>query len=81
MTENEREWVIEPNTARIEISIGNDAAISPDLRAALEQLAQVMAQEDEVSGYMIRVDCHDVTTTMCDINLKCSAVTYTHTDP
>lgn len=80
MAANERDWVIEPSTARVEIAIGTEASISPELRSALEQLAQVMAQEDEVSGYAIEIKCTDVTTTLCNINVSCARVTYTDTN-
>lgn len=49
---DESPWVVAPDEARIDITIGKDATLSPAVRDALNRLVQVIEQEDEVAGYM-----------------------------
>lgn len=81
MAKNEREWVVEPKTARVDIAIGPDAEISPALREALVQVAQALA-DDDVSGYLMNscsevMICNAVREGMCDINWRCNDVRVT----
>jgi hypothetical protein len=48
---DEQKWVVAPNDARIEIAVGKDANISPDVKAALENLARALEEQQEVQGY------------------------------
>jgi hypothetical protein len=56
-TEPEHEdlrWLLEPPTPggmHIHIDISPDAEVTPELRTALDQLAQALAAQDEVEGF------------------------------
>ena len=74
---DERQWMVAPDEARIEIAIGPEARVSPEVRAALEQLMNAMAQQDDVQGYAMcttRIECHGVKTNLCAVNMVCSNV-------
>src|SRR5579864_2427870 len=67
------EWMVGPptrDTVDIKVSVGPDAEVSPRLRAALEQLAAVMADEAEVSGYFMVHDCGTYTVS-CGSTYSC----------
>lgn len=77
MSDNEREWVIAPDAAKIDIAIGPDAQLSDDVRAALDQLAEVLGEQSEVQGYAMcgSVEaCVKVTVTNCGWLITCSEV-------
>jgi hypothetical protein len=70
---DESQWVVAPDEARIEVAVGKDAHLSPDVQAALEQLAQALEAEQEVSGYS---KCEEVTITQdCRWYMSCKGVT------
>lgn len=68
---DESEWVVAPDEARIEIAIGTEAKISPEVRQALDQLAQTLEGRDEVQGYFF---CKDVTVGTCLTFISCRGV-------
>lgn len=82
MASDERDWVVAPDEARIDIAIGPEAKLTPEVRESLEALMQALAQEDEVGGYLLGgtlsatcttvADCHMVT--LCAFVVKCSVV-------
>ena len=52
------EWLIEPtgpDSVEVQVRVGAEAQLTPRLREAIEQLAEAVAEEDEVSGY--QADC------------------------
>lgn len=59
---DESRWVVAPTEARIEVAIGRDAKVSPEVRAALDKLAAVIEEEQEVQGYGV---CPAVSITPC----------------
>lgn len=74
---DERQWMVAPDETRIEIAIGPEARVSPEVRAALEQLINAIAQQDDVQGYAMcttRIECQTVKTTLCAVNMICSSV-------
>ena len=72
MSSDERRWVVAPDEARIEIAVGKDAKISPELHEALKKLAEAIGEpEDEVSGYMY---CRDFTIGDCASYISCKDV-------
>lgn len=78
MAENERNWLVEPRSARINIEIGSDAKLSPELRDALQNLAQALGAEDEVQGFVMKSGqwtCSEVHMSDCAILVSCSSVT------
>lgn len=48
---DEQRWVVKPDDARIEIAIGKNASISPEVKEALENLARALEDQQEVQGY------------------------------
>jgi hypothetical protein len=47
-------WLVEPlqpQDVRIFVAVGDEAELTPPLRAALEQLAAAMQQDEAVQGY------------------------------
>lgn len=87
MASDERDWVVAPDEARIDIAIGKEATISPEVRAALEQLAEALGASDDVQGYAdviikfgtpIRVggmNCPSVQVSDCAVNIRCTGIT------
>ena len=70
---DKQKWVVEPNEAHIEIAVGKDAIISPELSAALENLARALEEEQEVQGYS---SCQEVTISQdCRYYMSCKGVT------
>lgn len=50
-----RRWVVRtPETApvRIDVSIDEGVAVSPEVKSALENLISAIARDDEVTGYL-----------------------------
>ena len=77
MASDERDWVVAPDGVKIDIAIGPKATISPEVRAALERLAEALGTDDDVQGYALcngNVDCGKVQVTMCAFNIRCSMV-------
>jgi hypothetical protein len=68
---NDQQWVVAPDESRIEIAIGPDARLSPELRQALDQLAQVLEQQQEVQGY---TTCEEVSVGNCRQYFSCKGV-------
>jgi hypothetical protein len=70
---DEQKWVVAPKDARIEIAIGKDANISSDLKAALENLARALEDQQEVQGYTtcLKVEISDD----CAMYMSCRGVT------
>ena len=71
MESEERRWVVKPDEVNLNIAVGKDAKISPAIREALEHLANVLGEQDEVSGYMY---CPDVSVTDCAYHVRCNGV-------
>jgi hypothetical protein len=69
----EQQWVVAPHEARIEIAIGQEAKLSPELREALERLAAVVEQQQEVQGYGV---CEEISVHVCEILVHCSGVSW-----
>jgi hypothetical protein len=55
MASDERRWVVQPDEVRIEIAIGSAVKVSPELREALDRLAQTLEQP-EVQGHKMLYD-------------------------
>lgn len=73
MSTDESQWVVAPDERRIEVAIGKEAKLSPDLRAALDQLARALEADNEVSGY---INCQKVSfDPNCDFYMVCKGVT------
>jgi hypothetical protein len=68
---DERKWVVEPEDARIEVAIGEQAQLSPELREALEHLAQIIERGQEVEGYF---QCNEVHFGPCYSYFSCKGV-------
>lgn len=72
---DESQWVVAPDEARIDIAIGKDARLSPDVQSALDQLAQALEGQSEVSGYAM-AHCDEVTISQdCRYYMSCKGVT------
>jgi hypothetical protein len=69
---DEGQWVVAPDEARIEIAVGPDATLTPELRQALEDLARAVEQRREVQGY---VQCAKVKIESCIVLIDCQVVT------
>jgi hypothetical protein len=70
---DQQKWVVKPDDARIEIAVGKDAKLSPEVSAALENLAHALEEEQEVQGYS---HCDDVTISQdCRWYMSCRGVT------
>ena len=87
MSSDERDWVVAPDEARIDIAIGKEAKVSPEVRAALEQLAEAMGAGDDVQGYAFTVtfgkptihtgggmNCPSVQVSDCAVNIRCTGI-------
>lgn len=77
MASDDRDWVVAPDEARIDIAIGPGAKVSPEVRAALERLAEAMGTGDDVQGYALcsnKMICGNVQVTSCAFNISCSMV-------
>lgn len=73
MASDEQGWVVAPDEARIDIAIGRDAKLSPELREALDRVARAMEQQQDVQGYM---NCPQVTyEESCASYVTCRGVT------
>jgi hypothetical protein len=73
MAGDEQEWVVKPDEARIDIAIGREAKLSPELREALDRIARVLEQQQDVQGYM---NCPKVTyEENCAAYVTCRGVT------
>ena len=64
-------WVVAPDEARIDIAIGRDTKLAPEVRQALENLARAIEQRSEVEGYFF---CGKVEIDECQVNIMCSSV-------
>ena len=71
MTANDSSQSVAPDEARIDIAIGSQAKVSPQLREALDSLAKIVEQQDDVQGYM---KCDSVSWEGCAWLIKCSVV-------
>ena len=71
MTAGNAEQHIAPDSARIDVAFGPSAKVSPELRAALDKLAQALEQNEDVQGYMV---CSSVSWEPCSWLFKCGAV-------
>jgi hypothetical protein len=71
MTSDEQRWVVAPDEARIEVAVGPEATVSPELRDALDNLARVLEQQQEVQGYM---KCDSVSWEPCAWLFTCGKV-------
>lgn len=72
MASDEQPPVVAPDEARIEIVIGPEAKISPEVRAALEKLTRVLEERQEIQGYM---QCQDISIQPCAMYTICRGVT------
>ena len=72
MASDEGGWVVAPGEARIEIAVGPEAQLSPELRQALDDLARAVEQHQEVQGYY---QCAKVKISACAVLIDCSSVT------
>jgi hypothetical protein len=68
---DEGRWVVAPDEARIEIAVGPEAKLTPELAEALENLARAVEQQQEVQGYTV---CDKVHIGECRMLLICSSV-------
>jgi hypothetical protein len=73
MPADEGQWVVAPSEARIDIRIGREAQLAPEVREALERLAQVLEQQAEVQGYR-QIACGVVKIADCAVDIQCSQV-------
>lgn len=73
MAPDEDRWVVAPGEARINISIGREAKLAPEVREALDRLARVLEDQAEVQGYREMV-CGVVKISSCAVDIQCSAV-------
>ena len=71
MASDEQRWVVKPDDARIEIAVGRDAKLSPEVTAALRDLLQALEAQQDVQGYM---SCQAVTIENCDAVFSCKGV-------
>lgn len=71
MASDDRQWVVAPDEARIEVAIGEHAQLSPELREALDHLAQLVERGQEVQGY---VRCDEVHMGPCYNYYSCKGV-------
>jgi hypothetical protein len=69
---DESSWIVKPHDARIEIAIGPEAKLTPEVRGALDTLLRVLEAHEEVRGYF---NCADVAGPDCDSYFHCSGVT------
>lgn len=70
---DKQKWVVAPDDARIEIAIGKNARVSPEVKDALDKLAQALEAEQEVQGYS---KCDDVSISQdCNWYMSCRGVT------
>jgi hypothetical protein len=75
MAADEQQWVVAPDEARIEIAVGPEAKLSPELREALDNLARTLEKEQEVQGYLLG-HCDEVSITQdCRYYMSCKGVT------
>lgn len=56
MASNEQRWVVQPDEVRIEIAIGREAKLLPEVKDALDRLAHVLEQQREVQGHKMLYD-------------------------
>lgn len=72
MTSDEQQWVVQPDEARIEIAVGRDVKISPEVQEALDALMRVLEDRKEVEGYF---SCDKVFIRECRQYILCGGVT------
>ena len=72
MASDEQRWVVKPDDARIEIAIGRDAKLSPEVTAALDNLMRVLEANQDVQGYL---NCQEVEMGECRSYFSCAGVT------
>jgi hypothetical protein len=72
MASDDQQWIVKPDEARIDIAVGPDAQLSPELRAALDQLAQALETQQDVQGY---IHCEKVSFDECKWYMTCTGVT------
>lgn len=73
MASDEGQWVVAPNEARVNVKIGTEAKLAPEVREALDRLARVLEDEADVQGYMTTI-CTKVTVSACAVDFQCGAV-------
>jgi hypothetical protein len=71
MSSDKREWVVKPDEANIELAIGREAKLSPEVRSALDALMRALEAEQDVQGYG---QCQDVAIGDCDAVFSCKGV-------
>jgi hypothetical protein len=69
---DEQQWVVKPDEARIEIAVGAEAHVSPDVAEALNRLAEALEGQQEVQGY---IHCEKVSWSECKWYMTCTGVT------
>ena len=73
MASDEQRWVVKPDEARIDIAIGREAKLSPEVREALDNLLRVLEAEQDVQGY---ADCPAVAAGDCSGVYSCKGVVF-----
>lgn len=68
---DDSQWVVEPaspDSVEVRVSVGSEAELTPRLREAIENLAEAIAEETEVGGYL--ADCN----LSCGGTLSCTVL-------
>ena len=72
MASDEQRWVVKPDEARIDIAIGREATLSPEVAEALDALMQALEANQDVQGYL---NCQEVEMGECRSYFSCAGVT------
>ena len=71
MASDEQRWVVKPDEARIDIAVGPEAKLSPEVTEALQNLLRTLEAQQDVQGYL---SCPDVAIGSCDAVFSCKGV-------
>lgn len=72
MASDEQGWVVKPDEARIDIAIGREAKLSPEITEALDSLVRALEANQDVQGYL---NCQEVEMGECRSYFSCAGVT------
>ena len=71
MASDEQRWVVKPGEARIDIAVGPEAKLSPEVTEALHNLLRALEAQQDVQGY---ISCPAVAIGECDAVFSCKGV-------
>lgn len=74
MARKERRWLVGPGEAHIDIAVGREARLSPELLEALRNVARVLQGEGDQSS-LRSMECPQITIENCEILVSCRGIT------